>query len=269
MEKGRRWSVEVADRLASAPVGIICITRDNLRAPWLLFESGAISKPRDGYVCTFLLDVEPSDVEPPLGDFQHTRAVRSDMLRLVQTINNALHVRGEKPLTDGVLDRVFERNWPELELRLQALRESQQKQPERARSDRDILDEILALVRQRPPSAATLLDAALADRLLMDAAGRSPSRARTNRAFVYVLRLEDEPSVGDAIVAAIEKLDGLVTSRKLEGEIECVFLRPAEPDLIGVLARLGARARVVVSRATVFDWSPEEPPAAGPDEESA
>ena len=51
IEKGRRWNTEIAERLADAPVGIVCVTRDNRRAPWLLFEAGAMAKPKDGYVC--------------------------------------------------------------------------------------------------------------------------------------------------------------------------------------------------------------------------
>lgn len=224
-------------------------------------RGSAISKSRNGYVCTFLLDVEPTDVEPPLGDFQHTRAVKPDVFRLIQTINSALQVRGEKPLTEGVLERVFERNWPELESRLQSLRESQQKRPERARTDREVLDEILSLVRQRPSSPATLIDAALAERLFKDPPGGAASRAQTNRAFVYVVRLDDSRlGVSDAVVASIERLDGLVTCRLHVDEVECVFLRPAESDLVGVLATADVRARVAVSRSATFDWVPEEKP---------
>lgn len=60
MAKGTKWGPEIADRLEESKVGIICLTRDNLTAPWILFEAGAISKSKDAHVCTFLLDVQPA-----------------------------------------------------------------------------------------------------------------------------------------------------------------------------------------------------------------
>lgn len=45
IEKGARWNSEVAARLEQSRVGIICLTKENLDAKWILFESGALSKP--------------------------------------------------------------------------------------------------------------------------------------------------------------------------------------------------------------------------------
>ena len=64
--KGARWGPEVSDRLSSSKVGIVCLTPENLASPWILFEAGALSKTKDAYVCTFLLDLKPADVEEPL-----------------------------------------------------------------------------------------------------------------------------------------------------------------------------------------------------------
>src|SRR5258706_15628478 len=64
--KGKRWSREISDRLENSRIGILCLTADNLNAPWLLFEAGAISKTKNSRPCTFLLDVEKGDVRPPL-----------------------------------------------------------------------------------------------------------------------------------------------------------------------------------------------------------
>lgn len=265
LEKGRRWSGEIADRLAAAPVGIICVTRENLRSQWLLFEAGAISKPRDGYVCTFLLDVEPADVEPPLGDFQHTRAVKADVYGLVQTINGALSLKGEKPLAGNVLERVFERNWPELELRIQNIMETREDVPGRARSDRDILEEILALVRRTDASPELWRDAALAARLTDVPSALEALRSRPNRAFVYTMRLTDAtPEQLGRSCAEIERLEGLVTCRALDKEIECVFLHPAESEIARALTTLGIRSQVARARSVVDESIPSEPVFVGP-----
>ena len=42
--KGARWSKEISQELEESKVGILFLTKDNLGAPWLLFEAGALSK---------------------------------------------------------------------------------------------------------------------------------------------------------------------------------------------------------------------------------
>ena len=96
MEKGTRWSPEIATRLENSRVGIICLTPENLNANWILFEAGAVSKTKDAHVCTLLLDLSPGDVQQPLGQFQHTLAnSRNDVHQLVRTINSAVKKAGE------------------------------------------------------------------------------------------------------------------------------------------------------------------------------
>jgi hypothetical protein len=46
---------------------VICLTPENLTAPWLLVEAGDLSKLlKDAYVFTYLIDVEPTAVTGPL-----------------------------------------------------------------------------------------------------------------------------------------------------------------------------------------------------------
>jgi hypothetical protein len=44
IDKGARWSTDVAVRLEVAKAGIICLTPSNLHSDWILFEAGALSK---------------------------------------------------------------------------------------------------------------------------------------------------------------------------------------------------------------------------------
>jgi hypothetical protein len=64
-------------------------------------------------------------------------------------------------------------------------------------------------------------------------------------------------------VTEIERLDGLVTCRAdgtaNGGEIECVFLRPAESDVARVLRDTGLVAQIVRARSVTSEWAPEEP----------
>lgn len=145
--KGARWGLDMARELDETRVGLICLTPENLNAPWILFEAGALSKKRFGeasYVCTYLFDVVPTDVKEPLGQFQYTIANKEDTKRLLQTINN--QVLDDDALPEERLNRVFEKWWPELEEALANVPAVEEK-PEAKRSDTDMLKDILVTVR--------------------------------------------------------------------------------------------------------------------------
>jgi hypothetical protein len=145
--KGTKWNSEISVELDNSNIGIICLTRDNIEKPWILFEAGALSKSleKKGLVCTLLFDLEPSDFKGPLTSFQHTLFNREDFKRLVTTINSA---EGDSSLEQTVLDKVFDRRWPELEAEItKILQSSDQAAKKELRSNREILDEVLELAR--------------------------------------------------------------------------------------------------------------------------
>jgi hypothetical protein len=47
MDKGTVWASDLTAALGAAKAGIICLTPNNLNAPYILFEAGAISKTVD------------------------------------------------------------------------------------------------------------------------------------------------------------------------------------------------------------------------------
>jgi len=147
IDKGARWSPAIADQLEKSKIGIICLTKENLTAPWILFEAGALSKTKDAYVCTFLLDIQAADVQQPLGQFQHTTLAKEDIQRLVRTINLALLDSGERPLKDGILEKAFETYWPTLSEQLSDLSKQRVADEPPQRADREVLQEILDLSR--------------------------------------------------------------------------------------------------------------------------
>lgn len=148
IEKGAKWSNEIDSALEGTTFGIICLTKDNLRSPWILYEAGALSKTTDAYVWTFLLDLSPSDVEPPLSKFQHTVAEKDDVRRLLHTINRRLAAAGERALSEAVLDDIFATFWPQLEEALGLARSTlTQSTVGELRTDRELLEEVLELVR--------------------------------------------------------------------------------------------------------------------------
>src|SRR5262245_4417121 len=72
MTKGVKWIPEIGAQLESAGLGICCLTPENLGAPWISFEAGALSRGPKTHVCTFLTDLKPTDVTGPLSQFQPT-----------------------------------------------------------------------------------------------------------------------------------------------------------------------------------------------------
>ena len=144
LEKGARWSSDIARQLQDTRVGIICLTSDNLVAPWILFEAGALSKTLEStFVCPYLFHVEPAELKGPLVQFQATKAEKEETRKLVHTINAALSTAS---LTEKHLNEAFDIWWPRLETQLKSISDAREG-PRSRRTDRELIEEILELTR--------------------------------------------------------------------------------------------------------------------------
>lgn len=148
ISKGERWTETLLNKLEKSKVGIVCLNSENLESKWILFESGSLSKTIDAKVCTFLLDLTSTDIEPPLSFFQDTKFEEKDVRKLVDDINSLVKEQNERFLDEAQLSKTFELFWSELkEKRDVIVRKKQPREVKQDRSDRDILEEILAIVR--------------------------------------------------------------------------------------------------------------------------
>jgi hypothetical protein len=120
-----------------------------LDAKWIHFEAGAISKTNDAYVCTLLLDVNPSDVEQPLAQFQHTTTEKEQIFKLLKTINGIVEKAGEKALPESRLTEVFDIYWPHLEKAFQECASLQESITSPSRSSTEMLQEVLEILRNQ------------------------------------------------------------------------------------------------------------------------
>jgi TIR domain len=151
IDKGARWSTDIARELAESNYGIICVTKENLNAPWLNFEAGALSKTLDkSRVTPLLLNLLRSDVQDPLKQFQSALVEKEELFKLLQSINN--QISDQKRLSDGALEKAFDMWWPNLEKDLQELKQSHsdpnaQITPPDPQSK--ILEEMLEILRQQ------------------------------------------------------------------------------------------------------------------------
>lgn len=113
IEKGKRWSEEIGKNLSFHNIGIICVTPENYKASWLLFEAGALSKSLGhAKVCPLLLGMSPSELTGPLTQFQATIFNKKDFLKLIKTLNSEIK---NLKIKEKILKDAFEKNWPELE----------------------------------------------------------------------------------------------------------------------------------------------------------
>ena len=146
IEKGTRWSTDIASELESSNAGIICLTKDNINKPWILFEAGALSKNfGKANVCTILFNLDSADLTGPLTSFQATKFDKTDFRKLLNTINNT---GSESKLESTVLNDVFEMWWPKLESKINEILKSHVVENEsNLRSEREILEEVLELTR--------------------------------------------------------------------------------------------------------------------------
>ncbi len=146
IEKGSKWGSEISQKLADSNVGIVCLTKDNYTKPWILFEAGALSKDLEkSKVCSILFGMDNTDIAGPLTTFQTTSFVKSDVRKLMSTINTA---GGENALSEQTFTRVFDKWWPDLKEKIDGIlaNESPDVGAE-IRTDREILEEVLALAR--------------------------------------------------------------------------------------------------------------------------
>ena len=145
IDKGSRWLDDLATHLEAAQFGLICLTQENLEAPWLLFEAGALSKSiKSSRVVPYLHEVSQAQLQGPLAQFQAAVADRSSTLGVIESINGALEGDG---LEQARLETAFETWWPRLKEGLDNIPEATEEAPP-SRTERDILEEVLSLSRQ-------------------------------------------------------------------------------------------------------------------------
>jgi hypothetical protein len=149
-QKGGRWSNQINAELATS-FGIFVLTPENTEregASWMMYEAGAISRDLEvSRPWTILFDLKPTDIKGPLSDFQHTRFTPEDFRRLFKGINDA--APKDRALPDSDLDAVFDTWWPALEDRVKRILEAPvaRREPAKARTERDLIEETLTLVR--------------------------------------------------------------------------------------------------------------------------
>lgn len=120
IDPGTRWGKELAEALEGTSFGILCITSENQREPWISFEAGALSKTIEkSYVVPYLIGMKPTELEQPLKQFQAIEANEQDTWKLIETIHMA---SGDKTRTINDLEEAFKMWWPKLSEQIEVLK---------------------------------------------------------------------------------------------------------------------------------------------------
>lgn len=156
IEKGAKWDNEISKHLEQSKFCIIALTRESLNSNWIMFEAGAISRSVEkARICTILFAIEATDLPGPLASFQWTKFTKEDIYKLVKTINSNL----EKPIPQNALDKTFDKMWPDLEQIVRKIMSGAGSSPKPpARSERDLLEEVLGLCRLMAGQQSVALD---------------------------------------------------------------------------------------------------------------
>lgn len=150
LQKGRQWLPDLNEKLRDTKFGVLILTPESVNKPWLLFEAGAISKAlTDNHCCPLLCGLSHADVTPPLSQF-HGALInkREDVLKLITTMYEAAGAKSDP----GQVDRWFTPFWENFsndvaQILVTPTTEHKAKPPHRP--DREILEEILDLVRRQ------------------------------------------------------------------------------------------------------------------------
>jgi hypothetical protein len=142
IEPGKRWELSLSKELQASNFGVVCLTPENLSSAWLIFEAGALSKTFDSaYLVPYRLGLKATDVGPPMSQFQGVDADALGTLKLLTAINTSIGGALQKPQ----LEKTFNRWWGDLE---EELRKISTQVPVKVRTEREMLEEILELVRR-------------------------------------------------------------------------------------------------------------------------
>jgi len=112
IDKGDIWFTEIVDGLKNCHCGVVCVTRENHLAPWLHFEAGGMIKGLGkAHVAVIVLDMEFDELKQPLSLFNALHLNRVGVWHLVRSFNKL----SDRPIKDRVLERTFDKFWPDLD----------------------------------------------------------------------------------------------------------------------------------------------------------
>lgn len=143
---GKIWNVEISRELGQSKIGIIAMTAEGLTSPWIMFEAGAIARviEQGGLVCPILFNIKTTELVGPLSHFNSIEFKQKEVRELVAAINKAVPEEAREP---SFVDEAFNKWWPDLEQKVQAILAAARLPSVPARTDRDLLEDAVENTR--------------------------------------------------------------------------------------------------------------------------
>jgi len=212
IDKGARWANSISGELEDAGVGIVVLTPENINAPWIHFESGALAKVvGDSKLAPLLCGLKPSDVGTPLSQFQVTVFNKDDVLKLLKSINAC---SGDDALPESRLEKMHNALWDDLSKDIDPIIASSSakvhtvvEKPEEETSR--ILEELLVLTRQQSQavfSADKILSPSLIRTIIEIANEGGPNRLNDDRIRSAIKYLRHRWQMMKDIYGSLENL---------------------------------------------------------------
>lgn len=148
IEKGEQWDTKISKELLECHYGIVCLTEENVSAPWIHFEAGALAKTLDSRVATLMINISPTDIKGPLSRYQATKLNKEDFFQLIENINT----QSDEPIKPEVLKTLFDNLWDKIENEFSSLISQYQKassSKKKTINNNEALEEILLLLRKQ------------------------------------------------------------------------------------------------------------------------
>lgn len=145
IHNGSQWLSELPRLMENTEFAIVIVTSKQVDSPWVPLEAGYLLRAIDASnIQVVMVDFSLTDLSAPMGQLKAISVNREDILKLTHLINKRSLECGNQGVAEIELQTFFEIHWPKCESQL--LKFGQQA-PERMRSDREVLYEILELSR--------------------------------------------------------------------------------------------------------------------------
>lgn len=96
---GQDWLSDLIQQTDDVYAAILCLTPENVKSPWILFEAGALLKSTPkGHVIPFTLFLQPSDAGHPLSALNGLSVDRAGTRKLVDQLAK---LAGDPPVTEA------------------------------------------------------------------------------------------------------------------------------------------------------------------------
>ena len=140
---GERWGKSIEENLRCNDFGLVFITPENIDAPWINFEAGALSKSLQSRLVPILYDTQVTILNNgPLKQFQSSKEVSKESIKqLILDINE--FAEETERLKEERLESAFEKWWEDLEENLNKTPENTEDKEQKIPSNEEMLNVIL------------------------------------------------------------------------------------------------------------------------------